>query len=92
MLDTNRDKLAFATRKARDKFSHAAEREAEFLRDRQKTRDAEATKTAHLRELRMAKEAADKEAAAVRTAEKNTARKTKSVKAKAEPAQAGTAD
>lgn len=85
MLNANREKLAFATRKASDKFGRAAEREAEFLKDRQKTRDAEAAKTSRLRELRMAKEAADKEAAANRTAEKDVTRKTKRVKAKTDP-------
>jgi hypothetical protein len=70
MLESKRDKIERATQTAKDKFARATEREAEFRRQRQKVSDADSVKTARLRALRLAKEAADKETEAREAAEK----------------------
>lgn len=61
MLQSKRDKVASATQHANEKFAKAAAREAEFLREKEKLFQADAAKTARLRALRLAKEAADRE-------------------------------
>jgi len=70
MLQSKRDKFASATQQANEKFTKAAAREAEFLREKEKLFQADAAKTARLRALRLAKEAADREALAKETEEK----------------------
>jgi uncharacterized protein (DUF885 family) len=79
MLDSRREKLESGARKANDKFTRAAERESEFLRDRQKNRDAEDAKASRLRTLRLAKEAADKETEALQGAEKGVTKAKRTV-------------
>ncbi len=73
MLQSKRDKFASATQHANEKFAKAAAREAEFLREKEKLFQADAAKTARLRALRLAKEAADREALAKETEEKRAA-------------------
>jgi hypothetical protein len=72
MREAERAKIERATQSANERFARANEREAEFHRERQKQRDADAAKTARLRALRLAKEAAEKEARAKAAAEKPT--------------------
>jgi hypothetical protein len=79
MLESKRDKIEKATQTAKDKFARAVEREADFRRERQKLRDADAAKTARLRALRFAKEAADKETQAREAVEKRLPRSKRSV-------------
>jgi hypothetical protein len=74
MLESKRDKIEKATQTAKDKFARAIEREADFRRERKKSLDADGVKTARLRALRLAKEAADREAQAKAAAEKPVAR------------------
>lgn len=76
MLESKRAKMESATRTANEKFARAAEREAEFRRERQKRLAADDAKTAKLRALRLAKEAADREEHARAEAEKKTAAET----------------
>lgn len=73
MLQSKRDKFASATQHANEKFAKAAAREAEFLREKEKLFQADAAKTARLRALRLAKEAADREAQAREVEEKRAA-------------------
>jgi hypothetical protein len=73
MLESKRDKLQRATNTASERFARANEREAEFRRLRQKALDADAAKTARLRALRLAKEAADNEIKAREESERRAA-------------------
>ncbi len=73
MLQSKRDKVATATRHANEKFAKAAAREAEFLRERERLLQVDAAKTARLRALRLAKEAADRETLAKEAEEKRAA-------------------
>ncbi len=73
MLQSKRDKFAAATQHANEKFAKAAARDAEFLREREKLLQADAAKTARLKALRLAKEAADREALAKEIEEKRAA-------------------
>jgi hypothetical protein len=73
MLQSKRDKFASATQHANEKFAKAAAREAEFLREKEKLFQADAAKTARLKALRLAKEAADREALAREIEEKRAA-------------------
>lgn len=77
MLESKREKIESAMRKANDRFARAAEREAEFQKERQKHLDADAAKTARLRALRLAKEAEDREIQAKEAAEKRAAAEAK---------------
>jgi len=61
MLLSKRDKIQAATQNANDKFAKLAKREEEFQRERVRLRDLDAAKTARLKALRLAKEAADRE-------------------------------
>jgi hypothetical protein len=72
-LESRREKIERATQTANDKFARVSERDVEFRRTRQKALDADAAKTARLRALRLAKEAADKEVAARQEAERRAA-------------------
>lgn len=63
-----------ARQKAKDIWDKNKKRDAEIVSDREKDRRAEATKTARLRELRLAKEAADKEAKQAAPARKKSQR------------------
>jgi hypothetical protein len=73
MLQSKLDKFASAPQQPNEKFTKAAAREAEFLREKEKLFQADAAKTARLRALRLAKEAADREALAKETEEKRAA-------------------
>jgi hypothetical protein len=73
MLQSKREKFASAAQHANEKFTKAAAREAEFLREKQKQFEADAAKTARLRALRLAKEGADREALAKEIEEKRAA-------------------
>jgi hypothetical protein len=53
-----------ARRKAQEQFAKVKQRDAEALKEREKIQAADAAKTARLRALRLAKEAADEAAAA----------------------------
>jgi hypothetical protein len=86
MLESRRAKLQSATRTAKEKFALAADRDAEFRRERQKQSDAEDVKVAKLRGLRLAKEAADRDEKAREDAEKQAAAAAK--RAAARPARA----
>ena len=72
MREAERTKIERATQSANDRFARANAREAEYVRERQKQRDADDTKTTRLRALRLAKEAAEKEAQAKAAVEKPT--------------------
>jgi hypothetical protein len=73
MLDSKRERMEKAMRNAGDRFARAAEREAQFRQERQKRLDADASKTAKLRTLRLAKEAVDKEVQEKAAADKRAA-------------------
>ncbi|HEY7991129.1 MAG TPA: hypothetical protein VID77_07045 [Stellaceae bacterium] len=64
MLASKRDKILNATRNAADKFAKAAQRDADFVRERERLHQLDAAKTAKLKAMRLAKEAADRETAA----------------------------
>ena len=74
MLASKREKILNATRNAADKFAKAAQRDAEFVRERDRLQQLDAAKTARLRALRLAKEAADRETQAREAAEAVAAR------------------
>jgi hypothetical protein len=59
-----------ARRRAEEKLSKTKQRESEAVRQKEQAATAVANKTARLRALRLAKEAADKETAARAAAEK----------------------
>jgi hypothetical protein len=73
MLESKREKLLSATRNANERLARNAARDAEFLREREKRFQADAVKTARLRGLRLAKEAADRETLAREADEKRAA-------------------
>jgi hypothetical protein len=58
-------RVSSARRNAETILSQSRKREASFKLDQERAQEAMTQKTARLRELRLAKEAADKEAAAV---------------------------
>ena len=62
-----------ARRKAKEIWDKNKARDADVVNEREKERRAEAAKTARLRELRLAKEAADAKASAEKDAEKKAA-------------------
>lgn len=70
MLESRRDKPEGSHHKSQDRLAKAAARQAEVQRDKEKSFQADAAKTARLRALRLAKEAADKELLAKETTEK----------------------
>jgi hypothetical protein len=73
MQGSERARRPYGALTASEKRALVTAREAEFLKNRQKVRDADLAKTARLRALRLAKQAADRDAAAAvqkRTAEK----------------------
>lgn len=79
--ETRRDEAARS--KAQAQFAKVKQRDAEALHDRERSQAADAAKTARLRALRLAKEAADKlaaEAAAAEAKPTKTRRKRASVK------------
>ena len=73
MLESRRAKQEGAHQKAQDRLAKAAARHAEVLRENEKRLQADAIKTARLRALRLAKEAADRELLAKAAAEKSHA-------------------
>jgi hypothetical protein len=75
--------------KAEERFAKARQQETQALKEREKADKAISDKTARLRALRLAKEAADKEAAETAAAEaKKTPRKRAKTVKKAEAAAA----
>ncbi|MGH6980379.1 MAG: hypothetical protein ACREFC_04160 [Stellaceae bacterium] len=73
MLVSKRDKILTATQNANDKFAKAAKREEEFQRERGRLQQLDAAKTARLKALRLAKEAADRETQERESGEKKVA-------------------
>jgi hypothetical protein len=69
-LESRRAKQEGTHQKSQDRLAKAAARQAEVLREKEKSVQADAVKTARLRGLRLAKEAADKELLAKEAAEK----------------------
>ena len=76
MADMGGTRADAARRKAQEKFAAAKQRDSDVRKDRDKALAASIAKTARLKELRLAKEAADREAAAVeKPAKKPAARR-----------------
>ncbi len=75
MMKSERSRTEDARRRAQEQFAKTKQRNADTLKDRERVRQATAAKTARLRALRLAKEAADKEALARDAAEKATSAK-----------------
>ena len=74
-MASNRTRSEEARLKAHEKFAKAEKREKEAVRERDKAFAAAVSKTARLRALRLAKEAADKEAADKKAAETKSAKR-----------------
>ena len=74
-MASNRVRSEETRRKAQEKFTKSDQREKSALSERNKTVAAVAAKSARLRSLRLAKEAADKEVAAGNAAAKNKTNK-----------------
>ncbi len=68
MLKSDEARATEARRRSQGLFAKTKKQGDDALKEGQKTRAAEAVKTARLRELRLAKEAADKEAAVAKAA------------------------
>jgi hypothetical protein len=75
MADMGGSRADMARRKAQEKFAATKQRDADVRKDRDKALAASISKTARLKALRLAKEAADREtaAAAVKPAKKTAA-------------------
>ncbi len=72
MLNSRRLRDEEARRKAQEHFDKVKHHDAEIVKEREKLQQADAEKTARLRALRLAKEAADKAAAAVAGAQQKS--------------------
>lgn len=68
-------RVSAARRNAETMLNQARKREASLKQDQERDNEALAVKTARLRELRLAKEAADREAAALAPARRTKARR-----------------
>jgi hypothetical protein len=75
MADLGGSRADVARRKAQEKFAAARQRDADVRKDRDKALAASIAKTARLKALRLAKEAADRMAAAVEKSTNNTVRR-----------------
>lgn len=73
MLNSRRLRDEEARRKAQEHFDKVKRHDAEIVKEREKLQQADAEKTARLRALRLAKEAADKAAAVTGAQPKPTA-------------------
>jgi hypothetical protein len=82
MFEVKRDRVEKVTQTANARSERAVEREAEFRRGKQAMLNADAAKTARLRSLRLAKDAADKEVKLQQEAEKLAAPKARRAAAK----------
>ena len=73
MADMGGSRADMARRKAQEKFAATKQRDADVRKDRDKALAASISKTARLKALRLAKEAADRETAAADKPAKKTA-------------------
>jgi hypothetical protein len=76
MLKPNQARIEEARKKAHDLWVQGKAKDAEIVKEREKAFTAQAEKTARLRALRLAREAADLEAAARQPAKKPAAKRT----------------